>query len=394
MGNLFLNLPAGAAEKAVEDRRWLHRHAELSNQEFETTEYLCRELSALGLEILRPTPTGAVAVLRGQAGEGPVLGLRADIDALPLQEENNVPYRSRNAGVMHACGHDAHGAALLAAARLLHGQRDRLYGTVKLIFQPAEEYFPSGAAAMLSSGALDDVDAFCGVHVMTTLPYGKICVQPGPLMAASCTVKIQVTGKGGHGGMPHEAIDATVAGAAILMNLQTWASRERNPHDATVVSIGTFHSGTAINIISEKAELAGTIRYFDQNTISRTQESLRRIAEHTAQALGATAQVEFIPGLDTTINHPELTALGREVCKELWGAEVLTTVEPAPGCDDFCYYGQRKPALYVFVGAANHVKGLDTPHHNPKFDVDEDCIFDAAKFYAGFALRHNRHREF
>lgn len=381
------------SEKAIADRRWFHRHAELSNQEFQTTEYISRELAELGLEVIRPAPTGVIGVLHGQRGEGPVVGLRADIDALPIQEENEIPYYSHNPGVMHACGHDAHAAALLMAARMLSENKDALKGTVKFIFQPAEEYFPSGAVALLESGKLDDVDSYCGVHVMTSAPVGSVSVQSGAIMAGSCTIKIQVVGKGGHGGMPHTAVDATVAGAAILMNLQTYVSRERNPLNATVVSIGTFHSGTAINIISEKAEMAGTIRYFDPDSLMKTQNSLQRIAEHTAAAFGATAKVEFIPGLEATINDDALTILGRSVCEELWGASVLTRYEKSHGCDDFCYYGQRKPSLYVFFGAGNEKKNIVYPHHNPHFEIDESCIVDAAKFYAEFALVHNERQD-
>jgi len=377
------------AEQAIADRRWLHQHAELSNQEFETADYISRELAAAGVEVLRPTPTGVIGVLQGEAGPGPTLGLRADIDALPIQEENHVPYCSQNAGVMHACGHDAHAAGLLMTARMLAERKAELRGTVKFIFQPAEEYFPSGAAALLATGELEDVDAFCGIHVMTSAPVGKICVQPGPLMAGSCTIKIRVTGKGGHGGMPHSAVDATVAGAAILMNLQTFVSRELNPNDTTVVSIGTFHSGTAINIISEKAELAGTIRYYDPDSVGHTQECLRRIAENTAAALGAAAEVEFIPGLDVTVNDADLAELGREVCRDGWDESALAAFEKSPGCDDFCYYGQRKPALYVIVGAANAEKGIVNPNHNPRFDIDEDCILNSARFFVGFVFRYN-----
>lgn len=376
-------------ERAVVDRRWLHQHAELSNQEFQTADYISQALAAVGIEVLRPTPTGVIGVLRGEAGRGPTLGLRADIDALPIQEENNVSYCSQNAGVMHACGHDAHAAGLLMTARMLAERKGELHGTVKFIFQPAEEYFPSGAAALLATGELNDVDAFCGIHVMTSVPVGKICVQSGPLMAGSCTIKIRVTGKGGHGGMPHAAVDATVAGAAVLMNLQTFVSRELNPNSTTVVSIGTFHSGTAINIISEKAELAGTIRYYDADSIEHTQECLRRIAVNTAAALGAAAEVEFVPGLDVTVNDAALAELGCEVCKDIWGDSVLDIFEKNPGCDDFCYYGQRRPALYVIVGAANAEKGLVNPHHNPRFDIDEACIADSAKFFTGFTLRYN-----
>lgn len=389
MSELFLDQSGAAREKAVEDRRWLHAHAELSNQEFETTDYICRELSSMGVEVLRPTPTGAIGILRGEGGDGPVLGLRADIDALPIQEENDVPYCSQHDNVMHACDHDAHAAGLLAAARMLTERKANLRGTVKFIFQPAEEYFPSGAAAMLASGQLDDVDAFCGVHVMTTNQRGTICVPSGAMMAGSCTIKIHVTGKGGHGGMPHHAVDATLAAASILLNLQTYVSRELDPNKGVVVSIGTFHSGTAINIISEKAELAGTIRYYDPAVIEHTKTCLRRIAGNTAAALGAVAEVEFVPGLDVTVNDRGLAELGTAVCQELFGEESLGSFELSPGCDDFCYYGQRRPALYVIVGAANSDAGIVAPHHNPRFNIDEDCVMDAARFLAGFALRYN-----
>ena len=372
--------------EAIRDRHWLHQHPELSNQEFETTEYICRRLEETGIFYERPTPTGVIAVIRGEGGHGRTIGLRGDIDALPIQELNDIPYKSVHDGVMHACGHDSHAVNLLTTARMLKELQKDLKGTVKLIFQPAEEYFPSGAKAMLESGRLDDVDAFVGIHEMSGLPTGKIAVQGDALFAASCTIRITVYGKGGHGGMPQNATDATLAAAAVLVNLQSFVSREVAPYKALVVTIGTFHSGTERNIISEKAEMTGTIRYYDPEEAAHFQESLRRIAEHTAMAYNARAEVEFIPGLDPIINDPALVEEGQQVARDLFGEAALTKAERNPGCDDFCYYGQKKPSMYVIVGSANPELGTDQPHHNPRFNVDDRAVLQAAAFFTGFAL--------
>jgi len=373
------------AQQAIADRRWFHQHAELSNQEYETTEYIQRAMEALGLEILKPGATGLIAVLHGDQ-EGPVLGIRADIDALPLQEENDVPYKSIHDGVMHACGHDAHGAALIAAARYLTAHKAELHGTVKFIFQPAEESLPCGGPVMTGSGMLDDCKGFLGFHVQSMMPVGMYDVEPGPRCSASCSINIGIRGKGGHGGMPHTAIDATVAAAAVLMNLQTFVSREMNPNRALVMSIGTFHSGTAKNIISEYAYIEGTIRYYDADEFEHFTKSLTRIAENTAAAFGAQAEVVFIPGLDAVVNDRAMAALGEQVCLKLAGEQVLFHGEKGTGCDDFCYYCNMRPSLYANVGGMNPDKVPAYPHHNPRFDLDEDCIINAAEFVCQFAM--------
>lgn len=382
-------LSASDSAKAVADRRWLHQHAELSNQEFETTAYIEKEMTALGLEIHKPGKTGLIAVLKG-AHDGPTLGIRADIDALPLQELNEVPYKSQHENVMHACGHDTHGASLMAAARYLTANRDKIHGTVKFVFQPAEEYFPSGGRMMVESGLLDDCDNFLGYHIAPYMPIGKYGIREGALKAASCSINIDVYGVGGHGGMPHTAVDATVAASAVLLNLQTFVSREMDPNHSLVVSIGTFHSGTAKNIISEHARMEGTIRYFDLEEETHFQSSLRRIAENTASALGARAEVEFIPGLSSVINDARMTTAAAAAAAAVGGESSVMTAERGSGCDDFCYYCEHKPSVYVIVGTGNPEKGIIHPNHNPRFDVDEDSITNAAEFVCRFVLDYCR----
>lgn len=371
---------------AVETRRWFHAHPELSNQEVETTKYIIKELEAMGIPYITPAATGVIGVIKG-VKPGKVLGIRADIDALPIQELNDAPYRSRTDGVMHACGHDAHAAALLGAARILNGLKDQLAGTVKLIFQPAEEYFPSGALAIMAKGDLDDCDAIIGVHVFSHLPVGKICVESGSKMSASASVNIRVKGKGGHGGMPHQAVDAMVCAAAIIMNLQTLVSRELDINNSAVISIGTLQAGTAKNIIAEEAYMTGTLRYFDNGLIEKLEEAIRRIAGHTAAAYRAEAEVEIVPGLPAVINDEELGDLSREVAEELFGPDALIRTPRACGVDDFAYYARKAPSFYAQVGAMNQAKIPSYPHHNPRFDLDEDCLGQTMAYFIGFALK-------
>lgn len=367
---------------AVEARRWFHTHPELSNQEHKTTKYIIAQLERMGIPYVTPAPTGVIGVIQGKQ-PGKVLGIRADIDALPIQELNDVPYCSKNDGVMHACGHDAHAAGLLATAKVLQSVRDELCGTVKLIFQPAEEYFPSGALAMMAGGDLDDCDAIIGAHVFSTMPVGQICVDAGGKMAASASVNIRVKGKGGHGGMPHQAVDAVVTAAAIITNLQTLASRELNLNNPAVVTIGTLQAGTAKNIIAEDAYMTGTLRYFDNALIDQLEASIRRIAAHTAEAYRAEAEVEIVPGLPAVVNDKSLSQLSESVVRELFGPAAIVSTERSAGCDDFAYYGSKVPILYAQIGAGTEES---YPHHNPRFDIDEHCMKQAVEYFAGFTL--------
>ena len=287
---------------------------------------------------------------------------------------------------MHAGGHDAHAAELLATAKILWELRSQFRGTVKLIFQPAEEYFPSGALAMMAGGDLDDCGAIIGTHILTNLPVGKICVEAGGKMAASASVNIRVKGKGGHGGMPYQAVDAIVAAAAIIMNLQPLVSRELNFNDPAVVTIGTLEAGTGKNIIAEEAYMTGTLRYFNNDLIGQLETSIRRIAENTAAAYRAQAEVEIVPGLPAVVNDAELSRMSEAVAAELFGADALIRTERNAGCDDFAYYAQKAPILYAQIGAGNPEKIPLYPHHNPRFDLDEDCMKQAAEYFTGFAL--------
>jgi len=378
-------LSEGFYNSAVEARRWFHAHPELSNQEHKTTDYIITKLKSFGIPFVTPVPTGVIAIIHGK-NPGKTLGIRADIDALPIQEQNNVAYRSQNEGVMHACGHDAHAAALLMTAQILYSLRDQLCGVVKLIFQPAEEYFPSGALAMLSSGDLDDCSAIIGAHVLSHIPAGKICVEAGGKMAASASVNIRVKGRGGHGGMPDQAVDAIVAASAIIMNLQTLVSRELNLNNPAVVTIGTLQAGTGKNIIAEEAYMTGTLRYFDNGMLGPLEEAIRRIAKNTAASYRAEADVEVVPGLPAVVNDAGLSKLSIDVAHELFGAEALISTDRSAGCDDFAYYGEKVPALYAQIGAKNTEKIPYFPHHNPNFDIDETCIRQTAEYFAGFAL--------
>lgn len=370
---------------AVQSRRWFHTHPERSNQEYETSQYIIRELDSMGIPYVTPASTGVIAIIKGEQ-PGKTLGIRADIDALPIQELNDVPYRSQNEGVMHACGHDAHAAALLATAKMLFSIRQEFSGTVKLIFQPAEEYFPSGALAMMSQGNLDDCDAIIGAHVLSHMPAGKMCVESGAKMAASASVNIHVKGVGGHGGMPHQAVDAVVVAAAIIMNLQTLVSRELDFNDPAVVTIGTLQAGTAKNIIAEEAHMTGTLRYFNNALLEPLGTAIRRIAQNTAAAFRAEAEVEIVPGLPAVINDEELSRLSEQVVLKLFGAQALVSTERNAGVDDFAYYAEKAPSLYAQIGAGNVEKVPYFPHHNPRFDIDESCMEQAAAYFTAFSL--------
>ncbi len=369
----------------IATRRRFHQYPELSHQEIQTTAYIKEQLEVMGIPYVCPAPTGVIAVIQG-AKPGKTMGLRADIDALPIQELNEGPYSSRNPGIMHACGHDAHGAALLTAAKILQELRQQFAGTVKLIFQPAEEHLPSGALAMTAKGHLDDCAAFFGLHVKSDLPVGRITLEEGPRMAASAGIAIRITGKGGHGGQPHQTVDAALTAAAALMNLQTLVSRELDPQKTVVVTIGSFHAGTAKNIIAQEAFLEGTCRFFDPALEEDLRRGITRILSCTAEAYRAKAEVEVSPGCPAVINDPKLSALGRLAVLALWPEDKLILYPPSAGNEDFSYYARIAPALYVGIGSGNPDKGSDYPHHHPRFDIDEDMLEDAAALYAQYAL--------
>lgn len=376
----------------IADRRHLHQHPELGFQEFETARFVAERLQALGVEDIRTgiAVTGVTGLIRGSApGTGKVVLLRADMDALPIQEENDVDYRSQNPGIMHACGHDAHTAMLLAVARLLIERRDRFAGTVKLVFQPAEEG-GGGAKVMIDQGVLDDpkVDAAFGMHMAQEEPVGTISLRPGPIMAAADRFTMVVKGRGGHGAQPHLTIDPIVTGAHIVTALQTIVSREIDPLDPAVVTVGAFRAGEALNVIPDTAELRGTVRSFSPVVRDQLAKRIHEIAQGIATAMRASVEIDYKYGYPVTINNPEMTALVREVAQEVVGHDNVLEAPMHMGAEDFSYFLERVPGCFFFVGSRNPDKGFIWGHHHPKFDIDEDAMAIGIETMTRVALRY------
>jgi amidohydrolase len=370
----------------VEWRRHLHRHPELSFREERTSAWIAERLRAIGCDEVRAGVggTGVVAVIRG-AKPGPVVALRADIDALPIQDEKDVPYRSTVPGVMHACGHDAHTAALLGVAAHYAASRADMAGERRLLFQPAEEVTPGGALGMIADGALDGVSAIYGVHLWTPLPFGTVASAPGPVMAAEDEFFLEIRGKGGHGGMPHDTVDAIAAGAAFVQAAQTIVSRSVDPLDPAVVTIGTFQAGTASNIVAEVCRLAGTVRTFDAPVRARVQARLREIADAVCRQFGAAHSLDWRGGYPPVVNDEREAERFFAVARRLFGGDAVQRIRPLMAGEDFAYYLKRVPGCFMFVGAGSEECGAVYPHHHPRFDIDERAMLYAARLLTAMA---------
>lgn len=363
----------------VADRRYLHENPELGFEEQNTMAFIVQRLESLGAEDIRSgiAGTGVTALIRGTApGSGKCVALRADIDALPITEENDVEYVSKNPGVMHACGHDAHTTMLLGAARILLENRDTFSGTVKLLFQPSEEANGGGAKPMIEAGVLEDphVDAVFGQHVMSDHPVGQVLYTRGPLQASADTFRIMVQGKGGHGAQPHQTVDAIMVAADIVSGLRAIVSRNVDPLDPMVVSVCQFHSGTAFNIIPDTAELAGTVRAFRPENRDLAEKRMTEIAEGIAAAHGATVKVEYMRGYPPTVNDPEMADFAAQSLAKVFGEEHVGETRPIMPAEDMSYFLNERPGCYFFTGCGNEEKGIVWPHHHPKFDLDEDVL--------------------
>ncbi len=360
-------------ERVIELRRDIHRFPELGFLEVRTAEVIERELDELGISHRRVAGTGVVGVIFGE-GAGPVAALRADMDALPITEASDEPFSSENLGVMHACGHDAHTAMLLGAARELQAQRATLGGSVVLLFQPAEEG-PGGALPMIEEGVLDDprVDAIAMLHVDTRLETGTVGISPGPVNAAADEFHITVEGKGGHGAYPHTAVDAIPAAAAMILALQNIAARETDPLKSVVVSVGTIEGGYRNNIIADRVKMTGTFRSHDEEIRTGLEARARRVIAGIAAAYQATAKMDMIYGYPPVVNDPKLALSFAQSMRELAG---IAVEEPAPtmGGEDFAYFAQRVPGLLVRLGIRNEVAGSVHPGHSARFRVDERAL--------------------
>lgn len=374
-------LVAKARPSLIDLRRRFHRRPELSYQEVGTSALVEEELRALGLNPVRPTSTSVMATI-ATGRPGPVLALRADLDALPVQEATGLEFASANEGVMHACGHDGHLAVLLTTARIVASMTDRLGGEVRLIFQHAEEQVPSGAPELVAAGVLDGADAIAGLHLWTPLPTGAVAVPAGPLMASTDYFDITVRGRGGHAGLPHQVIDAVAIGAQIVGNLQHVVARETDPLRSLVVSVTGFHAGELNSIVPETATLHGTIRAFDEPLRRATAGRVEKLAAGIAAAHGAETETVFRFGPPAVINDASLADVAARVVRRRLGAAALVDADPVMAGEDFACYQQTVPGVFVLVGAGTPGEPA-FPHHHPRFDIDEEALPMAVEILTG-----------
>lgn len=374
-------------EEMVTIRRHLHQYPELSFQEVKTPKYIAAYHEKLGHRVrTKVGGNGVVAYLEG-ANPGPTIALRADFDALPIQEETDLPFQSEHPGVMHACGHDGHTATLLGLAKVLNGIKEGLAGTVVFIHQHAEEMIPGGAKPMIANGCLDGVDVIFGTHLQAQIPVGEVCYRAGPLQAAADFFDIHIQGKGGHGASPHQTKDSILIGSQLVTNLQQIVSRKVDPLDLAVVSVGSFEAKNANNVIADTALLKGTVRTFDKNVQDLIETEMETIVASTCALSGAEGVLNYQRGYPALVNHAEETAFVAELAKEVPGVEKVAESSKIMGGEDFSYYLQHVKGTFFFTGA--EVSGKPSyPHHHPKFDMDERGLLIAAKVLGTAVLNY------
>lgn len=370
-------------------RRDFHRHPELGFQEVRTAGIVAKELAELGLEVVSGVgKTGVVALLEGKR-PGPVVLVRFDMDALPIVEESEVDYASQNLGVMHACGHDGHTAVGLTVARLLQAHSQELAGTVKFVFQPAEEGL-GGALAMVADGVLEipRPDFALALHLWNEKPIGWLGISPGPVMAASEIFKVRVIGKGGHGASPHLTVDPVLAGAHIVTALQGIVARNVPPLESAVISVTTFRSGESFNVIPQVVEMMGTIRTFVPSVRQLVLERFRQVVEGVAAAMDCRAEVEIASITPAVVNDLSLTQGVQETARRLWPNNPLDLDYRSMVSEDMAFMMQDIPGCFMFIGTANVEKGLNAPHHHPSFNIDEDALPRAAALMSAAVAAH------
>lgn len=363
----------------VKMRRFLHQNPELSFQEENTAKFIATTYEKLGIPYqAKVGGNGVVARLVG-GKPGKTIALRADFDALPIQDEKEVPYKSNVPGVMHACGHDGHTTTLLTVAERLKDYQEELAGTIVFIHQHAEELAPGGAKPIIDTGILDDVDLVFGTHLWTNTPYGIVQTAPKEFMAGADRFSVTIQGKGGHGAMPHQTKDAIVIGSQLVTNLQQIISRRIDPLQTAVLTIGTFHAGNTYNIIADTATITGTVRTFDKDLQTKIIAEMETIIAGTCQSYGATYSFEYDKGYPPVVNHPTEANIVIEAANQVAEVTKAELVEPSMTGEDFAYYLLEKPGAFFFTGAQK--ENNFQPHHHPKFDIDERAMVIAAKTF-------------
>jgi amidohydrolase len=369
----------------LEMRRHFHTYPELSFEEVETTAFIAAQLCIMGIAFERKHKTGVVGIIKGRT-EGKVIALRADIDALNVIEKNEFNYKSKNEGKMHACGHDAHIAMLLGAAKVLNEIKEQFKGTVYLIFQPAEEVAQGAKQIMAEGDWYGKIDNIFGVHVWSFMETGKVSVQAGGRMAAADWFEINVKGKSGHGSMPNQGVDAVLIASSIVINLQALVSRETSPLEPLVITVGRVNAGTRFNIVAGDAFLEGTTRYFSNEIAGTLEENMKRVIEGTAKMYNGEAVLKYKYIVPPLVNEERSSKLAEYAASKIYGVDNVISEPQTTGGEDFAHYLEKKPGCFAFIGTANVEKGTNVAHHNEYFDVDEDALVNGSALYAQYAI--------
>lgn len=370
-------------------RRYLHENPELSYEEYATADFVYNQLISFGnLVVTRPTKTSVLAVLKGTL-RGDCLAFRADMDALPIQEEADVPFASKVAGVMHACGHDGHTAMLLGAAKILSTLQQSLKGEIRFIFQHAEELFPGGAKEMVAAGVVDGVDRIIGLHLFSTLPTGKIGICAGPFTANSDTFDLEIIGKGGHSSQPHDSINPILIGSQITNVLHHIIPQKVNAEERAVLAVTEFHAGSAKNIIPDRLVIGGSVRTFSQQVRERIAQQIAMQVQHTVAAHGADYNFTYNDGYSSVINDEQLTAVVEGVIQQHFPSDTILHIGPFMGGEDFSAFLTKVPGVFIAIGAAFDDETLNYPHHHPRFAVNEDSLAIGLKLFVHSALTLN-----
>lgn len=379
-------------QRYIDIRRHLHAHPELSYQEFETAAFVQQQLQALGIDYQVMANTGVVATLQGALPDDRVIALRADMDALPIQEENEVPYKSTRPGIMHACGHDVHTTCLLGAARILKETSEHWGGTVKLIFQPGEEKNPGGASLLIKEGVLENPrpHGIVALHVHPGLALGQVSFRAGTVMASADELYISVKSKGGHAAAPHLTNDTILAASHLVISLQQIISRNNNPFNPSVLSISSIQGGHTTNVIPSEVKLMGTLRCMNEEWRFKAHELIRRHVQHLGEAVGVDMSIHIDIGYPTVLNNAALNAAASQLAADYLGAAHVEETEMRMGAEDFGYYAQQIPACFFRLGVMNRDKGITSGVHTPTFDIDENAIAKGIGLMAllGASLRY------